>query len=294
MESEVTILIVDDSRENIDILLSLLDDYDLLVALNGPRALELTTKNDIDLILLDIVMPGMDGYEVCRCLKDQVQTRDIPILFITSRTDEGSLETAFASGASDYVTKPFRPRELRARVKTQIKLYRSLKKLEFAATRDALTGILNRREFFNRGQKMTTAAAGTLYAVMIDIDRFKRINDSYGHACGDQAIRLVTQRISDFLPADTIFGRLGGEEFAILIENDTPNAIQEQTEQIRSAIEKESFTCQEHQISISVSMGITIHQPGENLDSLLLRADQELYRAKGSGRNRICFREGRD
>ncbi|MCK5687552.1 response regulator, partial [bacterium] len=153
MINDATILIVDDTKDNINILLSLLDDFDLLVALNGKKALSLIQKHDVDLILLDIMMPDMDGYEVCQKLKSQEETKDIPILFITAKTDEKSIEKAFESGGMDFVTKPFKPKELLARVKIQLELRKTLKALEFAATRDSMTGIYNRREFFIRGKQ---------------------------------------------------------------------------------------------------------------------------------------------
>ncbi|MDF1881221.1 response regulator, partial [Sulfurimonas sp. MAG313] len=143
MREKPTILIVDDTKENINILLSLLKDYDVVVALNGKKALQMAVKNEIDLILLDIVMPEMDGYEVCEAFKTNENTKSIPVLFITANSDDVSIEKAFSMGGVDYVTKPFKPVELLARVKTHLQLSQTLKKLEDLATKDYLTGIYN-------------------------------------------------------------------------------------------------------------------------------------------------------
>ncbi len=235
-EDKATILIVDDTKENINILLSLLDDYDLLVALNGKKAIKLVEKNEIDLILLDIMMPGMDGYEVCSILKSRSDTKDIPILFITAKTDEDSIEKAYDVGGVDYVTKPFKPKELISRIKTQLNMRSMLKSLEFLATRDFMTGIYNRRKFFELGNQLFNKS-NKLFAIMIDIDKFKRINDNYGHPFGDIVIKDVTKIIGRNLPEDAVFGRLGGEEFAILYEADSMKEVKRTIEDIRLKIE---------------------------------------------------------
>ncbi len=290
MNDTATILIVDDSKENINILLSMLEGYDLLVALNGPKALKLVEKNEIDLILLDIMMPEMDGYEVCRELKSRKETKDIPVLFITARTDEDSIELAFENGAVDYVTKPFKPRELLARVKTHIKLCRTIKALEIAATQDPLTGISNRRDFFTKGEKMMDNTSESLFAVMIDIDRFKCINDTYGHSFGDEIIRLVADTISQLQPDGSVFGRIGGEEFAMLLYASSREEVTAYTEHMRERISRARLPHGDQDVKISVSIGIAQRQKGDTLDTLLHRSDQALYRAKGTGRNRVCFR----
>ncbi len=223
--NNATILIVDDTKANISILLSLLNDYDLLVALSGEKALSLVEKNDIDLILLDIMMPEMDAYEVCRILQSQESTKDIPILFITAKTDEESIEKAFASGGIDYVTKPFNPRELLARVKNQVKLRKTLKALEFSASRDSMTGLFNRRKVFIDGQKKL--GQDSVFAVMIDIDHFKKVNDTYGHAFGDIIIKSVAKTIAAGIKSGAIVGRLGGEEFAIISVAESATAIEQ-------------------------------------------------------------------
>ncbi len=290
MEEKPTILIVDDIKENIHILLSLLDDYDLLVALNGAKALKLLEKNEIDLILLDIVMPGMDGYEVCRIIKSNPDTKDIPILFITAKTDEDSIERAYDAGGVDYVTKPFKPKELISRIKTHLNMRSMLKSLEFFATRDFMTGIYNRRKFFELGNELFEKS-DKLFAIMMDIDKFKLINDNYGHPFGDIVIKSVTKTISQNISEDSVFGRLGGEEFAILCKADSMEEVKQRIENIRKAIENLEEKYQNTIVKVTISNGIALkHASNDTMDKLLKRADEALYEAKGTGRNRVCFR----
>jgi diguanylate cyclase (GGDEF)-like protein len=290
MNKKATILVVDDTKENIHILLSLLQDYDLLVALDGQKALQMAEKNDIDIILLDIVMPDMDGYAVCNIFKSKPHTRDIPILFITAKTDEESIEKAYDVGGIDYVTKPFKPKELLARVKTQLENQRLIRELEFLASRDSMTGIYNRRKFFELGTKLFNMVNNNFFAIMIDIDKFKNINDNYGHPFGDVVIKSVSKNILNHLAPDTIFARLGGEEFAILCEADIIDEVQNKIEQIREKIENLEEKFEGKIVKFTISNGIAQKYSDDTLDSLLKRADEALYEAKGTGRNKVCFR----
>ncbi len=287
-----TILIVDDTETNIDILLNLLDDYNIAVATDGLSALEITQEQKIDLILLDIVMPEMDGYEVCKRLKANDKTVDIPIIFITAKTDEASIEMAYDVGGIDYVTKPFKPKELLARVDRELKLRSMIEHLEFIASHDSMTGIYNRRKFFELSELKFKNHKNNLYAIMIDIDKFKAINDSYGHAIGDKVIKKVTQVISEHLNDNDIFGRLGGEEFAIVCCIKSIDIIQERVELIRKNIKDILLkTVNNHEVRCTISSGIAYaHSDIPNLDSLLKVADDALYEAKNSGRNRNIFR----
>jgi len=170
--NQETILIVDDTESNIDILLELLSEYDLAVATDGLSAIEIANNEDIDLILLDIIMPEMDGYDVCNSLKLSAKTKDIPIIFITAKTDENSIEKAYDIGGIDYVTKPFKPKELLARVKRELKLTFLIHNLNYLASHDPMTGIYNRRKFFELATKLFKTST-ELFVVMIDIDKFK-------------------------------------------------------------------------------------------------------------------------
>ncbi len=292
-DKKPTILVVDDTETNIDILLELLsDDYDVTVALNGESALEIANEEILDLILLDIMMPDMDGYKVCEILKESEKTKDIPIIFITAKTDEDSIERAYEVGGIDYVTKPFKPRELSARVKTQLNLKFLIEHLEIIASYDQMTGIYNRRKFFELSEKRFEQSRENLYAVMIDIDKFKAINDTYGHPTGDEVIKQVTKTISKALSAESIFGRLGGEEFAIVCYLEPNMSISEHLESIRKSVDNLRIGVgRETLIQCTISIGIAkAKAETKNLDALLKKADIALYDAKGGGRNRVIFR----
>ena len=293
MKIKSTILIVDDTETNIDILLELLGEkYDVLVAVDGKTALDLASKEKIDLILLDIMMPEMDGYEVCERLKSNAKTQNIPVLFITAKTDEDSIERAYDIGGSDYIAKPFKPRELLARIKTQLQLRELINHLDFIATHDEMTGIYNRRQFFNLATKRFEESKKNLYAVMIDIDKFKEVNDNYGHSTGDEVIKIVVKTIEDNLLEGTIFGRIGGEEFALVCNTDSKATIMQNIESIREKIEElEVKVNNEAVVKFTISEGISkAIVKTQTLDELLKEADTALYEAKGSGRNRVIFR----
>ena len=293
MKERNTILIVDDTETNIDILLELLGDkYDILVALNGENALSILQEERVDLILLDIMMPIMDGYSVCSILKSKENLKDIPVIFITAKTDEDSIEKAYEVGGIDYVTKPFKPRELLARIKTQLKLKKMIEHLEFIAAHDEMTGLYNRRKFFSLSLERFNKSKENLCAVMIDIDKFKNINDTHGHAVGDEVIKLVTKTISENLLDGAILGRIGGEEFAAICHSENANNVLENIEKIRVVIEKlEVITSDAKSVKFTISEGIAkATQRTTTLDELLKEADIALYEAKGSGRNRVIFR----
>ena len=293
MKIKSTVLIVDDTETNIDILLELLSDkYDILAAVDGKSALDIAGKEDIDLILLDIMMPEMDGYEVCETLKRSETTQNIPVLFITAKTDEDSIEKAYNVGGSDYIAKPFKPRELLARIKTQLTLRELINHLDYIATHDEMTGIYNRRQFFNLAMQRFNEAKKNLYAVMIDIDKFKEVNDKYGHSIGDKVIKIVAKAITDTIREDTIFGRIGGEEFALVCNADSKETLIQNIETIRKKIEKlETKAYDGTVVKFTISEGISKAKvKTKTLDELLKEADFALYEAKGSGRNRVIFR----
>ena len=287
-----TILLVDDIEENIRTALGILDDYDVIPCTSGREALEILADETIDLILLDIMMPEMNGFQVCERVRANPEWEEIPIIFLTARQDEDSIEKAYDVGAHDYVTKPFLPRELCARVDFQLRYYNNLKKLEYLASHDPMTGLYNRRRFFEIATCMfESISPSRFFAIMIDIDHFKRINDQYGHAAGDIALKAITASISSILPDDSCFARLGGEEFAIVIGNIDTRNVYELAEHIRHIVETTSITAGEESIHCSVSLGVCQNDEAfGNIDVLLQAADQALYEAKDSGRNRSIFR----
>ncbi len=285
-----TILVVDDTESNIDMLLAILKDYDVIPSTSGKDAIGVVENENIDLILLDIMMPEMDGYEVCTILKSKKKTSQIPVIFITAKSDEESIEMAYKVGGIDYVTKPFKPRELLARVRTQLQLREMMADLDYLASRDGMTGIYNRRKFFELSIAQIEQS-NQIYGVMIDIDNFKEINDTYGHQVGDEILIGITNSISSNLEEDDIFGRLGGEEFAIIAKRESKDRAVELMEHIKEEISKVEVKSEDGVVvKATVSIGVSEKIEGDNADTLLKRADSALYTAKGEGKNRVRLR----
>ncbi len=290
-ELKPKVLVVEDSRTNLDILIGLLKDYDLMVALDGPTALELLERETPDVILLDIVMPGMDGFEVCNRIKSRTDWRSIPILFITAKTDEPSIIHAFDVGGSDYVTKPFRSKELLARVRIQVEYRRAMDQLRTMAVTDALTGLPNRRAFFNEGMRLFNEARARempLAGMMLDIDHFKRINDRFGHACGDEVLRQVARGIRRHISDRDLCARVGGEEIALLAPGLGVELAVRLADRLRRHLGSLGIETPHGPVSVTVSIGVaTLCPEAESLDDLLALADDRLYEAKHAGRNRV-------
>lgn len=286
-------LVVDDDRANRTLLAELLcDEYRVLLAGNGPAALErLAGPHDVDLVLLDVSMPGMDGHEVLRRLVADERTAHIPVVFITGLGDEEDEEAGLSLGAVDYVTKPVRPAIVRARIRNQLRIVAQRKELERLAARDGLTGIFNRRYFDDALSLACRLAARTgepLGLAMIDIDDFKAYNDRYGHAAGDRTLRVVAELVAGFArrPYD-VAARYGGEEFVLLLPGDV--ALHGLLEKLRTDVLAldEPHDGSRAGTRLSVSIGGTVARLGERPDEVLARADRMLYRAKRAGRNRV-------
>ncbi len=291
------LLIVDDEPYNVKILNELLrSDYNIRVATNGERALEIAmSDNPPDLILLDIMMPGIDGYEVCERLKAAPNTHDIPVIFITSKTDANDEIRGFEVGAVDYVTKPFRPIVVQARVRTHIDLKNKSELLRNLSLRDGLTGVANRRRF---NDYMTISwncgcrDSSPLSIILIDIDHFKLYNDTYGHQDGDLCLIKVAKTLEASIRRKIdILARYGGEEFGcILPKTDSEGAcniaLQFQNAILNLKIPHSASSTHSY---VSISQGISTVIPSENrsAEELIKMADQALYRAKESGRNKF-------
>jgi len=286
-----TILAVDDKKENLDVLLDILEDFDVIPVTCGQKALEIIEQETISLVLLDIVMPNINGYEVCKILKSQPATKNIPIIFTTAKTDEESISKAYQSGANDYVSKPLKRSEVIARVQTQLKLKKTIDELEYLASRDTMTGVYNRRKFFELSAPMFDQYEENLFVSMLDIDHFKMVNDSFGHDAGDLVIKRVAKTISDMLPENSIFARIGGEEFVAVCIDDSTDRITQLFENIRTVIASSSVDYNGHDISFTISNGVAQKNLSiQSIDELIKQADLALYDAKNSGRNKIVFR----
>ncbi|MDX2506838.1 MAG: diguanylate cyclase [Gammaproteobacteria bacterium] len=293
MDTKPVILIVDDVPANIQVLAACLrDKYRIKVATDGLRCLELVhNESEIDLILLDIEMPGMDGYEVCQQLKDDSATQDLPVIFVTVNDQEEDEERGLQLGAVDYITKPIRPSIVAARVNTHITLKQQRDRLAAMATHDQLTGLYNRHFLMVSAIKKISRSKRQhcpLSLIMMDIDRFKSINDQYGHPAGDAVLQAVSALIVKQCRGEDIVTRFGGEEFVILLDNCELQAAQYKAETFRQLIEQ----LHPLQIPVTCSFGVTqIQTPAESIDEVIKRADQALYQAKEAGRNRVIMTE---
>ncbi|NRD72254.1 diguanylate cyclase [Shewanella sp. VB17] len=288
MDDQETILIVDDTNTNIAVLGACLQNrYHLKVAMDGKRCIELAVQEPIpDLILLDVIMPGMDGYDVCRHLKDNPLTQHIPIIFVTGRDSDDEEEFGLQLGAVDYITKPIRPAIVLARVGAHMKLKQQRDALRCLALHDQLTGLFNRHFLIDTAKnKMARAARNdeVLSLVMLDIDHFKQVNDRFGHQSGDTVLKAIAQVLTSSNRTEDIAARFGGEEFVILLDNCCILDAADKTEQIRLKIE----ALIPEGIFVTASFGIAECQVNESFDQLLARADAALYLAKEQGRNRI-------
>jgi diguanylate cyclase (GGDEF)-like protein len=291
------ILIVDDTPANIQVLADALrDDYRVKVATNGPTALEIANRDGgPDLVLLDVMMPDMDGYEVIRRLKASDVTRNVPVIFITAKSDPGDEAQGFDLGAVDYIVKPFHMPIVRARVRTHVDLKRNNDLLESLARLDGLTRVPNHRSFQETLQLEWLRArrhGWPLAIVMADVDCFKQYNDSCGHAAGDECLRQIASLLSGAIrrPADFL-ARYGGEEFiALLPHTDREGAIAS-AERMRQAVEAAAIPhpCSTAAPVVTVSFGVASDTPTDDRSpaALVDVADRALYRAKREGRNRV-------
>lgn len=293
------VLAVDDSPANLDILIEHLqnEQLELIPAVSGEEALQLARQSPPDLILLDVMMPGMDGYSLCRILKKDPLLSDIPVVFLTARDAQEDVEFGFALGAVDFIHKPFSPPILKARVRSHLALKRKGDLLTELACTDALTGIANRRQFdacLEREWLRAQRGHYLLSAMMIDVDFFKRFNDCYGHSAGDKCLKAIAQTLAGELkrPGDLI-ARYGGEEFAVLLPETNMHEATQIGERLRQAVlhlaiphsQSSTNTC------VTISIGGATALPGVNLDigELLPGADAQLYLAKQAERNCISM-----
>ncbi len=284
------ILIVDDNSNNIDFLLGLLIDYDITVAVDGESALEQVNQDKPDLILLDVNMPVMDGYEVCSIIKSNSATKDIPILFLSAYTDAESIVKSFDVGGIDYITKPYLPREILARVETHLKLKKTMDDLEKMANEDPLSGIANRRRFFENANILFNEAKSEnlpIYLFAVDIDKFKVINDIFGHDVGDEVIKKFVDIVKKELSNDEVFARYGGDEFIIMAMKTNQEKALDLVKRIQDNISNTHILLG-IKINFAVSIGISkIENFDKNIDTLIKRADINLYKEKQAKKKQI-------
>jgi len=306
ISSPANILIVDDVEDNIEILGDLLtfDGYNVQIARSGESALKRVRESRPDLILLDILMPGMDGFEVCERLKADANNSDIPVVFVSSMTDLESKVRGFKIGGVDYINKPFQHAEILVRVNTHITLLRLRKDLEMRnaelerlANTDYLTNLYNRRRFYRTSEKMFAEALKTGYPIsitLLDLDCFKKINDTHGHMIGDQVLVHVAHLIREHCRENDMAARYGGEEFAILHPDVDKSTAFQIVEKIRKYVEEIPYANEENEINVTFSAGIVDLESCKNcprVDDMFALADKALYRAKDGGRNQVVVFE---
>lgn len=294
-----TVLMIDDVPANLDILVANLqqENFELLVAVSGEEGIELAKSAQPDLILLDVMMPGLNGYETCARLKSDPLTSEIPVVFLSAKCDECDIEKGLRLGAVDFVNKPFSIPILKARMRNHLALKQKNQMLSQLAWTDELTQLANRRYFsivaeheWLRGRRKRVANS----LIMIDVDNFKRYNDHYGHPAGDYCLQTVARCLSSCLhrPSDLI-ARYGGEEFLVMLPETDFEGAKLLAEQMRSAVFDADI---EHLRNddlgrLSISLGQLTCSADTPLESAIKLADQALYEAKCKGRNRVASLE---
>jgi len=333
------LLIVDDNEVHLDLMVEILKEdkrYTLFQALSGEEAMEVMANNDIQIVILDVVMPGMDGYEVCRQIRRKYRLKPIQIVLISGFNHKNDLDELLELGADDFIGKPITALEFQARLKAALirlrdqtevygalqgepqpegknlstlvaeniqlrqeyhkvrrineELQESCHQLEQLASLDTLSGLLNRRTLFKRIEieiERTNRLDWPLTGIMIDIDHFKRVNDNYGHQCGDMVIQEIGARLNMSLRKYDYAGRYGGEEFFVIFSNTTADTAHSIAERFRMEMEETQFTCGEQVFNVTVSIGVAQYNAGELPDRWISHADGAMYQAKQRGRNQV-------
>jgi diguanylate cyclase (GGDEF)-like protein len=276
------------------------EPYELTMATSGEAAIKSVKNNQPDLILLDVSMPGKNGYEVCQILKEDKLYSSIPILFLTAHDGVEDKLRGFDVGAVDYITKPFNQAELKARIKTHLELHHLKqelvqKNLELtkASVTDPLTGISNRRGMIEQMEiELSRIGRGsnTGGLVLSDIDDFKLVNDNYGHDYGDYVLKEVTKIIKDNVRSQDMTARWGGEEFLLFFVDTDIDEAYMACNKIREAIEKQNFNFNKITHKITMTFGLSLVSSNKGVDYYVKQADLALYDGKKSGKNRVVIR----
>lgn len=295
------ILIADDDPVSCRLLDGLLRKwgYQVIVARNGTEAWEMLQADQAPRIaLLDWMMPGLDGLEICRRVRARSSQAYVYVMLLTANDKVGNLVEGLESGADDYLTKPFHPQELRARLRVGLRmldlesgLVEARENLRFKASHDALTSIWNRGaiiELLERELSRSRRDGSSVGILLADIDHFKRINDTRGHLVGDEVLRAVTGRLKGEVRSYDAVGRYGGEEFLILLPGCDNSKLTAKAEQLVKMVERSSIETSTGSVPVTISIGgiASGDCPHAEVNSLLRAADTALYRAKMAGRNR--------
>lgn len=291
---QVRVLVVDDSRAFRAYLVKLLSLHRLQVleAANGREALEVVRANPgIALVITDYQMPEMDGLALVSALRQQYPRSELAIIGFSEQGSAALSARLLKNGANDFIHKPFLVEEFYCRVTQNIEQIELIRTIREVSVRDYLTGLYNRRHLFEAGEILYAAAKRrqiSLAAVILDIDHFKRINDTYGHLAGDRAIREVARVLSCGVRQSDLLGRYGGEEFCILLTGVEIDDLEVVLERLRATVAATPIEHQGAEIRVTISLGATLDL-ADSLQSMIDRADNCLYRAKQSGRNRFVI-----
>jgi len=299
MRQPPRILVVDDRAATRELLEAVLEEegFRPILAHDGREALRLAADDPPDTILLDVAMPGMDGFDVCRHLQQNLDTALTPVIFVTAQADDKeSICHGLALGANDYITKPFDPDELVARVRATLRLKEESDRLRLLTLTDPLTGLGNRRatsghikSHLSRWRRRQEPFA----LLMADIDHFKRINDTYGHEAGDRVLKSISDLFRDVARTEDAVGRIGGEEFVILLDHVHRETAVQAAERLRDRVTRLRIPWDGGiQIAITLSLGVISSDdlaPAVRERGVLRCADDALYRAKAEGRDRVVY-----
>jgi diguanylate cyclase (GGDEF)-like protein len=295
------LLIVDDQPLNIRLLHQIFQaDHEVFVATSGEDALAFCRTQLPDLILLDVIMPGLDGYEVCRRLKRDPRTAEIPVVFVTSQSDSAEEEDGLAAGAADFIAKTASANVMRARVRTLITLKRQADLLRSLAHIDGLTGLANRRHFDDKlaaEWRRCGRSRKPLSLILIDIDHFKRYNDCYGHPAGDECLRDVSACLkAGFSRPHDLVARYGGEEFACILPETPMAGAVAKAQTLESAVRGLRIRNEKSEVAygiVTISLGVAVAMPSidDQRADLISCADRALYMAKDAGRGQVMALE---
>lgn len=293
IEMSYKILVVEDDEYNMKILKKILKDenYKVYTQSDGKDAVEKAKWARVDAVLLDIMMPEIDGFSVCQLLKEDPETRDIPIIMVTAITEGETLKRAFELGAFDYIKKPIDRIEVLARLSAALEYSEQQKKLQDMAMRDGLTGLYTHTLLLELLEKECSKARRyktSLAFLMIDIDHFKKVNDTYGHRAGDMILSLVADTLEINSRRSDVVGRYGGEEFGIVLQDISYDNAWIVCERIRSSVENFEYRIGDKTVKITISIGMAYKESEAEADfeKMITTADKALYQAKKNGRNR--------
>ena len=286
------IVVIDDSPDALTLAKARLakESVDILCADGGRAGLDMIEKESPDLILLDVDMPDMSGFDVCRILKNDTELQTIPIIFLSGSGGPQDKVRGLDLGAVDFVTKPFDAFELRARVRAALRTKRLQDLLTMYAQLDPLTELMNRRGMNKRlaqEWERVRRHGGTLSFAMADVDHFKQVNDTYGHSVGDRVLQHVSKTLISQCRQVDLPMRYGGEEFAIIIPDETAQSAWNLLQRCREHIANTRIAAGDSQVGVTMSFGVADSSGITSLDELIDAADHALYRAKQGGRNRI-------